>query len=168
MFNKFFKFLSVVFLLAVFAFSQNSFAQLSGSYTIPGAPFATIKAAVDSLNLVGSTGGVTFNVTAGYTESITAPITVTATGTAGNTITFQRSGGGANPLVTRTDAGTLTTSTLGGAGDAVIRLNGTDYITFSGIDVAASNQGIEYGYYTFKPSATDGCQFVTIQIVLLH
>ncbi len=162
MFKNFFKFLSVVFLLAVFAFSQNSFAQLSGTYTIPGAPFATIKAAVDSLNLVGSTGGVTFNVTAGYTENITAPITVTATGTAGNAIVFQKSGAGTNPLVTRTDAGTLTTSALGADGDAIFRMNGTDYITFNGIDVAATDQGIEYGYYTFKPSGTDGCQFVTI------
>ncbi len=53
--------------------------------------------------------------------------------------------------------------TIGGAGDAVIRLEGTDYITFDGIDVAASNQGIEYGYLTHKPSGTDGCQYVTIK-----
>lgn len=76
---------------------------------------------------------------------------------------FQKSGAGANPLVTRTDAGTLITSAIGGDGDAIIRLQGTDYITFNGIDVTASDAGIEYGYMTHKPSATDGCQFVSIQ-----
>ncbi|NWG27955.1 MAG: choice-of-anchor D domain-containing protein, partial [Ignavibacteriaceae bacterium] len=163
MFKNIFKFVTTVFLLAIFAYSQNSFGQLSGTYTIPGTPFATIKAAVDSLNLVGvGTGGVTFNVTAGYTESITAPITITATGSAGNAIVFQKSGAGANPLVTRTDVGTIATSAIGADGDAVFRMNGTDYITFNGIDVTATDQGIEYGYYTFKPSGTDGCQFVTI------
>ena len=93
MFSKFFKFLSVIFLLAVFGFSQNSFAQLTGTKTIPG-DYATITAAVTDLNTVGvGAGGVTFNVAAGYTETITAGITITATGTAGNTITFQKSGG---------------------------------------------------------------------------
>jgi hypothetical protein len=150
-------------ILALFLFPQNSFAQLSGTYSIPGTPFATIKAAADSLNIVGvGAGGVTFNVAGGHTETVTAPITITATGTAGNPITFQRSSGSANPLVTRTDAGTLTTSTLGGAGDAVIRIEGSDYITFNLINVAATDQGIEYGYLTHKPDGINGCQFVTI------
>ncbi|MDZ7624307.1 MAG: hypothetical protein U5J96_07680 [Ignavibacteriaceae bacterium] len=52
---------------------------------------------------------------------------------------------------------------MGADGDAIFRMEGTDYITFDGIDVAATDQGIEYGYYTFKPSGTDGSQFVTIQ-----
>ena len=144
-------------------YPQLVLAQLTGTKTIPG-DYATISAAVTDLNTQGvGAGGVTFNVTAGYTESIAAPITITATGTAGNAIVFQKNGAGANPLITRTDAGTKSTSTLGGDGDAVIQLNGTDYITFNGIDVTASDQGIEYGYYTFKPSGTDGCQFVTIK-----
>ncbi len=55
------------------------------------------------------------------------------------------------------------TSVRGGAGDAVIRIEGTDYITFNGINVAATDQGIEYGYLTHKPSGTNGCQNVTIK-----
>ena len=158
------RFIAIIFLLTTFALLQNSYAQLSGAYTIPGSPFATIKAAVDSLNLVGiGAGGVTFNVTAGYTENITEPIIITATGTEGNPITFQKSGIGADPLVTRTDAGSNETVTLGGLGDAVIQINGSDYVTFDGIDVAASDQGIEYGYMTNKPSGTDGCKYVTIK-----
>ncbi len=158
------RYITNIFLLITFALLQNSYGQLSGTYTIPGSPFATIRAAVDSMNLAGvGAGGVTFNVTAGYTENITEPIIVTATGTEGNTITLQKSGSGADPLVTRTDAGTNETINLGGLGDAVIQLNGSDYVTFDGIDVSASNQGIEYGYITNKPSGTDGCKYVTIK-----
>ena len=35
-------------------------------------------------------------------------------------------------------------------------LNGTDYITFDGIDVNATDQGIEYGYFTFKINSANG------------
>ncbi|NWG28261.1 MAG: hypothetical protein HXY48_06975, partial [Ignavibacteriaceae bacterium] len=160
---KFFKLNVIVFSAILFSFSQLSIAQLSGTYTIPGSPFTTIKKAADSLNAVGiGTGGVTFNITTGYTENITSPITITATGTLSNPITFQKSGGGTNPLVTRIDGGSLTTAIRGGAGDAVIRIEGTDYITFNGLNVAATDQGIEYGYLTHKPSGTNGCQNVTI------
>ncbi|MFI5407078.1 MAG: hypothetical protein ACHQ1D_11280, partial [Nitrososphaerales archaeon] len=153
----------IIVILVLCSFPQFIFSQLSGSYTIPGSPFTTIKKAADSLNMVGvGIGGVTFNVSAGYNENIITPITITSTGTASNVITFQKSGGGANPLITRTDAGSLATTIIGGAGDAVIRIEGSDYITFNGINVSASNQGIEYGYLTHKPNGTNGSQNVTI------
>ena len=156
------KLYTIVILLIAF-FVQTNYAQLTGTKTIPG-DYATIAAAVTALNTSGvGCGGVTFNVAAGYTESTTAPIIITATGSSGNAIVFQKSGGGANPKVTRTDAGTLSTSTLGGDGDAIIRMEGTDYITFDGIDVSSADQGIEYGYATHKNSGTDGCQYVTIK-----
>ena len=159
-----FKFSFLLILLIVFLFNHTSYGQLSSTYSIPGTPFATIKAASDSLNIVGvGIGGVTFNVAAGHTESISSSITITATGTSANPIIFQKSGAGANPLVTRTDAGILLTSVRGGAGDAVIRIEGTDYLTFNGINVAASNEGIEFGYLTHKPTDTNGCQNVTIK-----
>jgi len=155
----------LLILISVFFYTGLTFGQLSGTYYIPsGTPsYPTIQAAVTDLNTLGCTGGVTFLVAAGYTENITAPITITATGAAGNVITFQKDGAGTNPLVTRTDAGSLTTSAVGGAGDAIFRMEGTDYITFDGIDASAGNSGIEYGYLTHKPSGTDGCQYVTIQ-----
>ena len=162
-FTKFKPVLLLFSLLFVVAFSPSTFSQLTGTKTIPG-DYATIRDAVIDLNTQGvGTGGVTFNVTAGHIESDTAGITITATGIAGNEIVFQKSGAGANPLVTRTDVGNLSTSTVGGAGDAVFRLEGTDYITFDGIDVAADSQGIEYGYLTHKPDGANGCQFVTIK-----
>ncbi|NWG28818.1 MAG: hypothetical protein HXY48_09830 [Ignavibacteriaceae bacterium] len=165
MLKNIFKLVMPFFFLMLVAFSQNSFAQLSGSYTIPGTPFATVKSAIDSLNLVGvGSGGVTINVTAGYTESVSDSVFIlTATGTVSSPIVFQKSGAGSNPLITRTDAGTKTTSTFGGQGDAVIIIQGSDYVTFDGIDVAADQSTIEYGYYLRKVDGTDGCKYVTIK-----
>ncbi len=164
MFKNIFKLVMPFFFLLLVAFSQNSFAQLSGSYTIPGTPFATVKSAIDSLNLVGVGGsGVTFNVTAGYTETTIDSLVLTATGTVSNPIVFQTTGGGANPKITRTDAGSKTTATLGGQGDAVITIQGSDYVTFNGIDVAADLTTIEYGYYLRKIDGTNGCKYVTIK-----
>mgnify|MGYP003489355982 FL=1 len=90
MYKNIFKFVSVLFFLMLVSFSQNSFAQLSGNYTIPGTSFATVKAAFDSLNLVGvGSGGVTFNINADYTESISDSVLIlTATGTVSDPIIF--------------------------------------------------------------------------------
>ncbi len=148
-------------LISILVFSNMAFAQLTGTKTIPG-DYATIAAAVADLNVQGvGPGGVTFNVAAGYTENITAAINITTAGAAGSPIVFQKSGVGDNPLLTRTDGGSNTTSVVGALGDAVIRIDGTDYLTFNSIDVAASQQGIEYGYYTSK-TATNACQNLTI------
>ncbi|MFA7359510.1 MAG: T9SS type A sorting domain-containing protein [Candidatus Kapaibacterium sp.] len=162
--KRLFSFLLVLFTVFFLAGSAN--AQLTGTKTIPG-DYATITEAVTDLNTVGvGAGGVTFNVAAGFTENTTAEILITATGTSGNLIIFQKSGAGANPIVTRTDAGVNTTTALGALGDAVIRLNGSDFITFDAIDVAASQSTIEYGYFTSK-TATDGCFNVTIKNSLI-
>ncbi len=149
--------------LLLMLIQQASLSQLSGSYSIPG-DYATITAAVTDLNTVGvGGGGVTFNVAADYTESVTASILLTATGTLSDQIIFQKSGAGANPLVTRTDAGSLSTSVLGGQGDAVITIHGSDYVTFDGINVSTSDQGIEYGYLFWKVSGTNGSKNVIIK-----
>jgi hypothetical protein len=163
--NKFLPFSQILLLVlcSIVFLSENTLAQLTGVKTIPGS-YTTMESAIADLNLQGvGTGGVTFNVAIGYTESVIAPLTITATGTSGNPIIFQKNGTGLNPKVTRTDAGTIATSVFGGLGDAIIQLDGTDYITFDGIDVAANDQGIEYGYYTNKPTGLNGCKFVTIK-----
>ena len=150
-------------ILLTLLLATNSFAQLTGTKTIPG-DYATIAAAVTDLNSVGvGSGGVTFNVSAGHSETTTSGITLTATGISGNPILFQKSGAGANPIISRTDAGTNTATALGALGDAVIRIDGSDYVTFDGINVTTSDAGIEYGYFTHKPSGTDGCQYLTIK-----
>ena len=148
--------------------SYTMLSPLSGIKTIPG-DYATIAAAITALNsgCLGA-GGVTFNVTAGYTETFTSPTAglITASyGSSGSPIIFQKSGAGANPLIT---AGIGTTTT----NDGIIVIAGTDYITFDGIDVQESAANItattqmEWGYALVKKSNTapfDGCQNVTIK-----
>ncbi|WP_407931495.1 hypothetical protein, partial [Ignavibacterium album] len=156
------KFSALMMLILILA-SSISFAQLVGVKTIPG-DYTTIAAAIADLNIQGvGSGGVTFNVAAGYTESTTDSLVLTATGTISNPIVFQKSGAGLNPKITRTDIGVKSTSALGGQGDAVITIQGSDYVTFDGIDVAADSSTIEYGYYIRKGGPTDGCKFVTIK-----
>jgi hypothetical protein len=153
--------LSAVMLLL--ALAPTAQAQVAGTKTIPG-DYATIAAAITALNTLGvGTGGVTFNVAAGHTETSTAAV-LTATGTAAKPIVFQKSGAGTNPLITAVaNSGT-------GAQDGIIRLSGTDYCTFDGIDVsdanntaATANQQMEFGYALFRASTTDGCQNNTIK-----
>ncbi|MFM1894098.1 MAG: hypothetical protein RIQ90_1264, partial [Bacteroidota bacterium] len=153
----------LIVVACILLLSPKAFGQLTGIKNIPG-DYPNVTAAVTDLNLQGvGAGGVTFNIAAGFTESTSAQITITATGTAADPIVFQKSGAGANPIITRTDAGALTTSTVGGQGDAVIMLDGSDFVTFNGIDVQATTSSIEYGYMTNKPNATNGCKNITIQ-----
>ncbi len=157
------KSLLVLLLLVTCSFA---FGQLSGTYYIPsGTPsYPTIAAAIADLNSQGIGGtGVTFLVAAGYTEASSAEILLTASGKSSGGVVFQKNGVGDNPRITRTDAGSLTTSTLGGQGDAVITIQGSDYVTFDGIDLRADLSGIEYGFYIRKASATDGCKNVTFR-----
>ena len=147
---------AILFLFITYA----GFGQLTGTKTIPG-DYATITAAIAALNSQGvGAGGVTFNVTAGYTETASNLI-ITATGTSGNPIVFQKSGSGADPLITASPG---VSATL----DGIIILKGTDYITFSGIDLKdpatnlTTTTQMEWGYALLKSSATDGCQYVTI------
>ncbi|MGV8018072.1 MAG: hypothetical protein AB2L26_07780 [Ignavibacteria bacterium] len=152
-------FLLILVLLAGI-FYQNSFAQLSGTKTIPG-DYATISAAITALNSSGvGSGGVTFNVAAGFTETA-SNLVITATGTASNPIVFQKSGSGANPLIT---AGVGT-----GSMDGIILLSGVDYITFNAIDVSdaltntTTTTQMEWGYALLKVDGTNGSQFNTIK-----
>lgn len=155
-------------LVLLFILATQLMAQLTGTKTIPG-DYATVAAAVTDLNAQGvGAAGVTFNVAAGHTET-TDIAEITATGTLANPIVFQKSGTGANPLLTRLTPGTIaSTATLGSHGDGIIVINGGDYITFDGIDVRtdATFSGVgymEYGYYLKKASGTDACKNVIIK-----
>jgi len=127
------KHFSIVFLLLVFLLSQNTFAQLTGTKTIPG-DYATIEAAIADLNTQGvGSGGVTFDVAANHTETFTRDSAghITATGTVSDPIVFQISGAGSNPLITASGLGTIASSTTNGNnGDGIIFIEGGDYITF--------------------------------------
>lgn len=80
---------------------------LSGTYTINntvatgGINYNSFTAAINAINTAGVGGAVIFNVSAGQTFNETPPA-LTATGTAVNTVTFQRNGAGADPKITPT------------------------------------------------------------------
>lgn len=138
---------------------------LAGPYTI-GIDYPTINAAITALNTNSISASVVINVPAGYTETVpVGGFTLTCSGVAGNTITFQKSGVGANPILTAYAGGT---GTPGSAfQDGVWRLVGSDYITIDGIDITDPNIAnpatMEFGYCLLKLSATDGCQYNTIK-----
>ena len=148
-------------------FSFISKAQISGPQTIPGT-YPSIEAAVNALNLQGvGNGGATFNVAAGYTETPTAPIILTLGvvngSSAANPLVFQKSGVGANPLLTASTAGSSITV------DGIFILNGTDYVTINGIDLQENvlnttpTAQMEWGYALVKSPLGGGASYNTIK-----
>ncbi|UPQ77697.1 hypothetical protein M0M57_08625 [Flavobacterium azooxidireducens] len=145
---------------------------LSGTYSIPG-DYNTISDAAIALNTFGISSSVVFNVAVNHTEIAPAGISAllpggivfgSISGTSfTNTIVFQKSGIGTNPIVIAGE-----NHFAGGIMDAVIKFIGSDYITFDGIDVSenplnsnaviASNNMTEFGYAFFKASNTDGAK----------
>jgi trimeric autotransporter adhesin len=146
--------------------SFNAFSQLSGTKTIGGGtPTQQSKLAIADLNLLGvGAGGVTFNVAAGHTETFSSDVagTITATGTLSDQIIFQKSGAGANPLITAATGTSLTT-------DGIIKIAGGDYITFDGIDLQENSgndndtKRMEWGYAIVKENLSNGSQNITIK-----
>ena len=141
-------------------------AQVTGVNTVPGT-FATIEAAVTALNTFGvGPGGATINVAAGYTETPTTQLVLTiATNSpsASNPLVIQKSGAGANPLITAFTPGVSATL------DGIFILNGVDYVTINGIDLqenaanTTATMQMEFGYALLKTSTTNGAQNNTIK-----
>ncbi len=111
--------------------------------------------AINDLNDRGISCAVVFNVHDNQTFVEDVPV-LDITGTVANTIIFQKSGAGANPILQPT--GTTDDDDYG------IHINGGDYFTFDGIDVSISGGSeVEYGFYITTVSATDGSQNNTIK-----
>ncbi|MBF9140341.1 right-handed parallel beta-helix repeat-containing protein [Hymenobacter properus] len=116
--------------IVLLAAAPNAHAQLGGIRRIcppcvGPVDYPSFTAAVTALNAAGvAPGGVTFMVVGGNYNEIVPPITVS--GTAAGPIIFQKSGTGTNPKITGTGTGTT---------DAVLTLDGADYVQFIGIDV---------------------------------
>jgi hypothetical protein len=138
-------------------------AQLSGTRTIDPAGtgpnnYATFTAAVQALNAGGvGAGGITFQVKAGATFTETIPA-VTASGSSANPIRFVKTGPGANPVLQ--GVGT-------GATDAVLTLDGADYVRLDSLTLrenpanTTAAELTEYGVW-LKNGATNntvqGCR----------
>lgn len=138
-----------------------------GDYYVPSVCYPTINSFVNALNSGSVSCDVVCYVAAGHSE--TAPvggINLTQTGTAANTITFQKIGAGANPVI-NAYVGTITLGTGSTVVDGIFSLNGSDFITIDGIDLVDNNASapgtMEYGYALYKASATDGCSNNVIQ-----
>jgi hypothetical protein len=149
-----------LYTLMSFLCAGSMYSQMSGTYSVP-ATYSTVAAAVNDLNLQGINGSVTILVAAGHTETVpVGGITMTVTGTAANTITFQKSGAGANPQLIAYTGGTATPASA--IQDGVWSFIGSDYVTIDAIDISDPNTTnpatMEYGYGFFKSSTTDGCQ----------
>ncbi|MBS4015475.1 MAG: fibronectin type III domain-containing protein, partial [Candidatus Latescibacteria bacterium] len=164
------------FRIAAYAFGESPY--LSGSQMTQGGTVSGIKyiyagitntdtfpdftTAINDLNTNQvAAGGVTYKVQPGATFTEIVP-PLTASGSPIASIVFTKDGAGVNPVVQRTDAGTIATTILGAQGDAVITIDGADYVTFDQIDIVTTDQGIEYGYYLRKASTDDACKNVTI------
>jgi parallel beta-helix repeat protein len=124
----------------VWSFTTHA-APLTGIYTIGSSgDFPSFTLAIRHLNAAGvGTGGVIFEVAAAeiFAEN---PPSITVQGTASNQIIFRSdSRQRTNPLLTPT----------GGASSYGIKIEGGDYITFDGIDIANLPQAtnLTYGYW---------------------
>jgi trimeric autotransporter adhesin len=152
---------STIFSLFLLCSLSLAKAQVSGTKTIPG-DYATLSAAITDLNTNGiGAGGATINVAAGYTETLSAGLTLTISSSESRPLTIQKSGSGANPLITaHIGAGTL---------DGLFIINGSDYVTINGIDLqenaanTTATTQMEWGYALLKVSGTDGARNNTIK-----
>ncbi|REK49474.1 MAG: hypothetical protein DWQ48_07420, partial [Bacteroidetes bacterium] len=142
---------------------------LTGTYTVGNGPttcsnFQTIGTAISALNTRGIAGHVVFDVIAGHVETTPSGgyslnqcgLSAALKSNASQTITFQKSGSGANPkLLAGTGIGTA---------DFVFALVGADYVTIDQIDIEANPANttgttrVEFGYLLVKCSDTDGAQ----------
>lgn len=145
----------LLFFVAV-SITWASYAQLSGTFTIdPTQPYAgynfqSFDVAIMVLNSQGINGPIVFNVKADAVFEENVRI-ITTTGTSTNTITFQKDGTGANPIIKPYGNGV--------SNDAGIYVYKGSYFTFDGIDVQSptGNVDIEYGYY-FMSADNIGCK----------
>lgn len=163
-----------LFLVAMFVV-QSANGQIAITVTNPGnttpalaSSYTSLAAAITAMNgRTAMSGPVIFTLTDGGTETAPAAgyvlgnATLNALTSAINTITFQKSGSGTNPLLT---AFTGTSTTV----DGIWKIAGTDYVTITNIDLqeSASNdtptKQMEWGYAIVKLSLSDGSQNINI------
>ena len=160
-------------LSGIFALAADN-SPLNGAYTIGIGPasctnYESFIIALGDLNSRGIAGPVRFDVPADYVE--TAPdggfflgsALLNANTALGRTISFQKTGAGANPLL---KAYTGTHTAAENTPDGIFTLRGVDNVTIDHIDLIDPNGAepatMEFGYGLFKFSTSDGAQNNTI------
>ncbi|MFN8249892.1 MAG: kelch repeat-containing protein [Ferruginibacter sp.] len=149
---------------------------LNGIYTInPLLPasctnYISFNSAIADLNSRSISGDVQFNVAAGLTETV--PVGGLALGSqklndstaTGKTISFLKSGSGANPLLTAYTGGIATPGST--SPDGIFSIRGADNVTINAIDLIDNNVAnpatMEYGYGLFKWNNNDGVKNTVI------
>ncbi len=142
--------------------------RLSGVYTINSngsgeRNYPDFASAVNELNLLGISGPVTYDVTAGQIFNYTiapAPnnygLKIMVNSSADNPVTFRKSGTGANPA--------LHFIGTSHARDIAVYLCSSNYLTFDGIDIydagTSDDNFLDLGYYL---GGIDNCSHITIQ-----
>jgi hypothetical protein len=119
----------------VFRFTPAVASPLAGgTYTIGGiAPhFASLSDAADALNLNGIAGPVVLQIRTGTYDDIFHLVRVAGTSSV-NTITVQRQSG--QVTISPRNGSYVVATVTPSAGDAVIRLDGTSYVTIEGITI---------------------------------
>lgn len=119
--------LSLLFILSFLFVNSDSFAQLSGTYTVgSGGSYATIAAAIAALNTSGVSGPVVFSLTDATYSETGANLRISVTSNApssANTVTFKPATG-VSPIITIT--GCDATYKTG------FMIVGTSYVTIDG------------------------------------
>ena len=142
---------------------------LNGIYTIDntlpttGNNYANFVVALNDLNVIGNSGPVTFNVTAGQVFNMTlgtgAALLFTTRATAANPIVFQKYGSGAKPVL----GFTATSATT----DWGVVFYGASYITLDGLKIqdngTSTANWMDRGISLIPQSATLDNNHITIQ-----
>ncbi|MCX7955367.1 MAG: fibronectin type III domain-containing protein [Bacteroidales bacterium] len=146
----------------ILLYSFSTIPNVSGNFTIDNSQptgvnnFNSFGEAVAFINGSSLTGPVNFIVTSGQVfKEIIPPLTIE--GKVNTPISFKKSDI-QNAKILRDG--------LSPSDDAVVTIQGGDYITFEGIDVGLmdpSNTRVEYGYYITNVSATNGANNNTIK-----
>ncbi len=111
-------------------------APLSGVYTVglAGSDFQTLSEAAMTLNRNGISGAVTLNIEAGTYNDVFHLIHVAGT-SATNTITVKPAGAAGSVTLSPLRGSFSTTAPNATTGDAMIRLEGTQYVTIDGLNL---------------------------------
>jgi hypothetical protein len=159
-----------VFMLAT-VYAQ---AQLTGTKNVPG-DYPDIQSAITALNTQGvGSGGVT--IVLGANQTLTAPLQIGsatlsvggAASTASNPVILD----GNNFAINATFTGTRAGSNTSGSNDAMIVLNGPDYVTIkncvfneqsAGTTATTAIENAIGCYNRLSATPFDGCQFIYIE-----
>jgi hypothetical protein len=130
-----------------------------------GTNFNNFTDAFLALNAGTVTGNTTISVVkngGGLATYDEAPLRLTQTGTSSATLSFVSAGGNPSNPIVRGTGGTL--NSTGTGGDAIIRLVGSDYVTFDGIDLTDNPSNVtattrmESGLLLDGITGASGCQ----------